>query len=53
MISAEKPPRLDHDFRRDGDDTLQPHEEGLLERRALAGIIATLRIAGVVVRQTW
>jgi hypothetical protein len=46
-------PEIDHDFRRDGDDTLQLHEEGLLERRALAGIIGTLRITGVGLQPIW
>lgn len=39
--------------RRDFDETLQSHEEQLMERQYLPGIIAALRVAGVPLDATW
>jgi hypothetical protein len=39
--------------RHDSDETLQRHEEELMERQYLPGIIAALRVAGVPLDATW
>jgi hypothetical protein len=44
---------VEHIFRRDHDETLQDHEENLIDRLYLPGIIATLRLAGVPIEATW
>ena len=44
---------VEHDFRRDHDGTLQPHEEQEMERLYLPGIIAALRLAGVPLEANW
>jgi hypothetical protein len=37
---------IEHDFRCDRDDTLQPHDEEMLDSRYLPAIIAALHLAG-------
>ncbi len=44
---------VEHDFRRDHDGSLQSHEERLIERLYLPGIIGALRLAGVPIDATW
>jgi hypothetical protein len=44
---------VEHVSRRDHDGTLQTHEEHLIERLYLPGIIAALRLAGVPLEPTW
>ena len=44
---------VEHVYRRDHDETLQDHEEHLIERLYLPGIIAALRLAGVPIEATW
>ena len=39
-------PGVEHDFRRDRDETLQRHEEALLDRRSVPAIVAALQLAG-------
>ncbi len=39
--------------RRDSDGTLQRHDEELMERQYLPGLIAALRVAGVPLEATW
>jgi hypothetical protein len=38
---------VEHDFRLDRDDTLQTHEEDLIEQRYLPAIVAALQLTGV------
>jgi hypothetical protein len=40
---------VEHDFRKDQDPTLQPHQEEMLDRRYLPAIIAALQLAGAPV----
>jgi hypothetical protein len=44
---------VEHVNRRDSDETLQDHEEKLIDRLYLPGIIATLRLAGVPIEANW
>lgn len=44
---------VEHVNRRDHNATLQDHEEELLDRLYLPGIIAALRLAGVPIEATW
>lgn len=43
---------VEHNFRRDQDRTLQPHEEAILDRRYLPAIVAALHLAGVPIEVT-
>lgn len=44
---------VEHVYRRDHDGTLQVHEEHLIERLYLPGIIAGLRLAGAPIEANW
>jgi hypothetical protein len=43
---------VEHDFRRDEDQTLQPHEREMLDRRYLPPIVAALHLAGAPIEAT-
>jgi hypothetical protein len=43
-------PGVEHDFRRDQDQTLQAHEEELLDRRDVPAIIAALQLSGAPIQ---
>jgi hypothetical protein len=43
---------VEHEFRIDQDDSLQSHQEEILDRRYLPAMVAALQLAGVPIEAT-